>query len=334
MAGSQRSYALTERLTFMTIEVSHLVKTYPGKTPVPAVRDISFRVQRGEIFGFLGPNGAGKTTTIRCMLDVLRPTSGTISLFGLDARRDALAIHRRIGYLPGDVRLPGDLTAKQFLERYSRMAGTEPVLLPQLLDRFDIPLHRKLKGFSKGMRQMLAIIQAFMCAPELAILDEPTSGLDPLGQRSFNEFLLDQTENGLTTFMSSHILSEVERICQRVAVIRDGELVAIEEIGRLRERAGQVVIVEFDDSTSESELRGIPGIQAVEQHKNGAYHLQLVGSIDPVIKALARHKIRRLAVEEAPLEEVFLKFYTGRVSSQPESPEPLPTSTTQEGLPS
>jgi ABC-2 type transport system ATP-binding protein len=318
----------------MSIYVSHLVKTYPGKTPVRAVRDISFQVQRGEIFGFLGPNGAGKTTTIRCMLDVLRPTSGTINLFGLDARRDALAIHRRIGYLPGDVRLPGDLSAKQFLERYSHMAGLEPVLLPQLLERFDIPLNRTLRGFSKGMRQMTAIIQAFMCAPELAILDEPTSGLDPLGQRAFNEFLLDQAENGLTTFMSSHILSEVERTCHRVAVIRDGELVAIEEIERLRERAGQVVIVEFADGASEGELRTIPGVQAVERQKNGAYHLKVAGSIDPVIKALARHTIRRLAVEEAPLEEVFLKFYTGSAAGQPESAAPVTSSTTQEGRPS
>ncbi|MGZ3714083.1 MAG: ATP-binding cassette domain-containing protein [Ktedonobacterales bacterium] len=321
-------------MTIDVIDVSQLVKTYPGKTPVHAVRDISFQVQRGEIFGFLGPNGAGKTTTIRCMLDLLRPTSGTISIFGLDARRDALAIHRRIGYLPGDVRLPGDLTAKQFLDRYSRMAGLEPVLLPQLLERFDIPLNRKLKGFSKGMRQMLAIIQAFMCAPELAILDEPTSGLDPLGQRAFNEFLLDQAGNGLTAFMSSHILSEVERICQRVAVIRAGELAAIEEVERLRERAGQVVIVEFAGSIAEGELRAIPGVQAVERQKNGAYHLQIVGSIDPVIKALARHSIQRLAVEEAPLEEIFLKFYTGATASQPERAESLSATTTREGWPS
>lgn len=315
----------------MTIDVSHLVKTYMGKTPVQAVRDISFQVERGEIFGFLGPNGAGKTTTIRCMLDVLRPTSGAISIFGLDARRDALAIHRRIGYLPGDVRLPGDLTAKQFLNRYSHMAGLEPALLPILLDRFEIPLDRKLKGFSKGMRQMVAIIQAFMCAPELVILDEPTSGLDPLGQRSFNEFLSDQAEKGLTAFMSSHILSEVERICQRVAVIRSGELVAIEEIERLRERAGQVVIVEFADGAAEDEMRAIPGVQEVERQKNGAYHLKLAGSIDPVIKALARHTIRRLAVEEAPLEDVFLRFYTGTDVSQSEDAKPIAPSSTTEG---
>jgi beta-exotoxin I transport system ATP-binding protein len=304
----------------MTIAVSHLVKTYTGKTPVRAVRDISFQVQRGEIFGFLGPNGAGKTTTIRCMLDVLRPTSGTITIFGMDAQRDALAIHQRIGYLPGDVRLPGDLTAKQFLQRYSYLAGLEPVLLPTLLERFAVPLDRRLKSFSKGMRQMVAIIQAFMCAPELAILDEPTSGLDPLGQRAFNEFLLDQAEQGLTAFMSSHILSEVEHTCQRVAVIRTGELVAIEEIERLRERAGQVVIVEFADGAPEDELRASPGVQDVERQTNGAYHLKLAGSIDPVIKVLARHTIRRLQVEEAPLEEVFLKFYTGKTAaSEPAS---------------
>jgi ABC-2 type transport system ATP-binding protein len=301
----------------MTIAVSHLVKTYPGRSPVRAVRDISFEVERGEIFGFLGPNGAGKTTTIRCLLDVLRPTSGSIRLFGLDAQRNALAIHRRIGYLPGDVRLPSDLTAKQFLDRYSRLAGRQPVLLPTLLERFEVPLNRRLKSFSKGMRQMVAILQAFMCAPELAILDEPTSGLDPLGQRAFNQFLLDQVQQGLTVFMSSHILGEVERTCQRVAVIRTGELVAIETIERLRERAGQVVIVEFADEAPEAELRAIPGVQSVERQTSGAYHLQLAGSIDPVVKVLARHTIRRLEIEEAPLEDVFLKFYTGETVGEP-----------------
>jgi ABC-2 type transport system ATP-binding protein len=318
----------------MTIEVSHLVKTYAGRTPVRAVRDISLRVERGEIFGFLGPNGAGKTTTIRCMLDLIRPTSGTITLFGLDARRDALAIHRRIGYLPGDVRLPGDLTAKQFLERYSHMAGQEPVLLPKLLERFEIPLNRKLKSFSKGMRQMTAIIQAFMCGPELVLLDEPTSGLDPLGQRTFNEFLREESQKGLTVFMSSHILSEVERTCQRVGVIRGGELVAVETIERLRERAGQVVIVEFDDGAPEAELRAISSVQAVEQQKNGAYHLKIAGRIDPVIKMLARHSVRRLEVEEAPLEEVFLKFYTDGAIDSSASARPVAPSAAKEGQPS
>src|SRR5438132_9987711 len=204
----------------MVIDLSHLTKTYGRRTQVRAVRDLSFQVERGETFGFLGPNGAGKTTTIRCMLDLIRSTSGRIDVFGLDSRRDSLAIHRRIGYLPGDVRLPGDVTAKQFLDHYSRMAGLEPVLLPSLLQRFEVPLNRKLKGFSKGMRQMVAILQAFMCDPELVILDEPTSGLDPLGQRTFNEFLMDETHQGRSVFMSSHNLSEVEKTCGRVGVIR------------------------------------------------------------------------------------------------------------------
>jgi ABC-2 type transport system ATP-binding protein len=319
----------------MTIEVNHFVKTYAGKTPVHAVRDISFSVRRGEIYGFLGPNGSGKTTTIRCMLDLIRPSSGTISLFGLDAQREAPAIHARIGYLPGDVRLPGELTAKQFLDRYSHLAGLQPVLLPLLLERFPIPLDRKVKGFSKGMRQMVAIIQAFMCAPELAILDEPTSGLDPLGQRAFNDFLLDRTASGQTTFMSSHMLSEVERVCHRVAVIRAGELVAVEEVERLRERAGQVVIVQFADEVADAELRGVAGVQSVGRQKDGTYHLQIAGAIDPIIKTLARHTIQRLAVEEAPLEDVFLKFYAEGRAAQPVSARPgAPDRTTpQEGRP-
>jgi ABC-2 type transport system ATP-binding protein len=294
----------------MTVDISHLVKTYPGKTPVRAVRDISLQVERGEIFGFLGPNGAGKTTTIRCMLDLIRPTSGAITIFGLDARRDSQAIHRRIGYLPGDVRLPGDLTAKQFLDRYSHMAGQEPALLPRLLERFEVPMNRKLKGFSKGMRQMVGILQAFMCDPELVILDEPTGGLDPLGQRTFNEFILDEASKGRTVFMSSHILGDVEKTCQRVGVIRGGELVAVEEIERLRERAGQTVTVEFSDGAPEAQLRALPNVRSVERQKDGSYSLKIVGSIDPLIKALAQHEVRRLAVDEAPLEEVFLKFYT------------------------
>jgi ABC-2 type transport system ATP-binding protein len=293
------------------IEVRDLVKTYAGRPPVRAVRGISFEVSRGEIFGFLGPNGAGKTTTIRCMLDVIRPTAGSISILDRDARRNVLEIHRRIGYLPGDVRLPGDLTAKQFLDHCSRLAGLEPVMMPSLLERFEVPLNRKLKGFSKGMRQMTAIVQAFMCDPDLVILDEPTSGLDPLGQRAFNEFIREEAQGGLTVFMSSHILSEVQQICHRVAVIRQGALVAVETLDRLRERAGQVVIVEFADAVLESELKAVAGVQAVERNENSTYRLKVAGSIDPVVKTLARHTIRSLAIEEAPLEEIFLKFYSG-----------------------
>jgi len=287
------------------IVIDNLHKSY-GK--VQAVKGISIRVEQGEIFGFLGPNGAGKTTTIRCMLDVIRPTSGTLRVLGMDAQRDTMAFHQRIGYLPGDVRLPGQMTGKQVINYFSRLQGLEPVLLDDLVARFDVEMKRPLKGYSKGMRQKIGVVLAFMCDPDVLILDEPTSGLDPLLQRTFNEFLLQEQARGKTIFMSSHIMSDVEKVCQRVAVIRQGEIVTIEEVEKLRQKAGQRVTVEFGDAVSAEELARIPGVSMVTSH-NHAYHFNVGGSMDALIKALSRHEVLRLQAEEAPLEEVFLKFY-------------------------
>jgi ABC-2 type transport system ATP-binding protein len=287
------------------IEINGLCKVYGA---FQAVKGISLRVARGEIFGFLGPNGAGKTTTIRCMLDVIRPTAGNIRLLGFDALRERPALHRHIGYLPGDVRLPGDMTGRQIIDYFARLQGLEPVLLKDMVACFDVELKRPLKGYSKGMRQKIGIVLAFMCDPDLLILDEPTSGLDPLVQKTFNEFLLIEQARGKTIFMSSHIMSNVEKVCQRVAVIRSGELVTVEAVEALREKAGQRVTVEFGDAVTADELACIPGVGAVTQ-SNGAYHLTMSGSMDPLIKALSRHEVRRLHAEEAPLEEVFLTFY-------------------------
>src|SRR6266480_4697538 len=245
------------------IVIDKLEKSY-GK--IQAVRGISMSVQRGEIFGFLGPNGAGKTTTIRCMLDVIRPSAGTIRIQGLDAQRDKLALHQRIGYLPGDVRLPGQMTGKQVIDYFSRLQGLEPVLLNDLIARFDVELKRQLKGYSKGMRQKIGIVLAFMCDPDVLILDEPSSGLDPLLQRTFNEFLLQEQQRGKTIFLSSHIMSDVEKVCQRVAVIRKGEIVTIEEVEKLRQKAGQRVTVEFGDAVSIDELSHMPGVSMVTSH--------------------------------------------------------------------
>ena len=183
------------------IVIDQLKKSY-GK--IQAVNGISMSVEQGEIFGFLGPNGAGKTTTIRCMLDVIRPSRGTIRVLGLDAQRDKLALHQHIGYLPGDVHLPGQMTGKQIINYFSRLQGSEPVLLKDLVARFDVEMKRPLKGYSKGMRQKIGIVLAFMCDPQVLILDEPTSGLDPLLQKVFNEFLLEEQARGKTIFMSSH----------------------------------------------------------------------------------------------------------------------------------
>ena len=287
------------------IVIDQLKKSY-GK--IQAVNGISMSVEHGEIFGFLGPNGAGKTTTIRCMLDVIRPTRGTIRILGMDAQRDKLALHQYIGYLPGDVHLPGQMTGKQIINYFSRLQGTEPVLLKDLVARFDVEMKRPLKGYSKGMRQKIGIVLAFMCDPQVLILDEPTSGLDPLLQKVFNEFLLEEQARGKTIFMSSHIMSEVEKVCHRIAVIRNGELVTVEEVETLREKAGQRVTVEFGDPVTEEELTRIPGVSMVKK-SNGHYQFNVSGSMDPLIKALSRHEVIRLQVEEAPLEEVFLKFY-------------------------
>lgn len=287
------------------IVIERLQKSYGT---IQAVKGISLRVQQGEIFGFLGPNGSGKTTTIRCILDVIRPTAGTIRVLGCDAQRDTLSMHQYIGYLPGDVRLPGQKTGKQIIDYFSHLQGHEPVLLKDLVARFDVEMKRPLKGYSKGMRQKIGIVLAFMCDPQVLILDEPTSGLDPLMQKIFNEFLLEEQARGKTIFMSSHVLSEVEKVCQRVAIIRQGELVAVEAIEALREKAGQLVTVEFGDAVAPQELNGIPGMSDVTG-SNGSYHLHVSGSMNALIKVLSRHEVNRLLVEEAPLEEVFLKFY-------------------------
>lgn len=287
------------------IVIDNLVKTY-GKAQ--AVRGISMRVERGEIFGFLGPNGAGKTTTIRCLLDVIRPSSGSLRVLGLDAQHDQYALHQHIGYLPGDVRLPGRMTGKQLINYFARLQGREPILLKKLMERFDVEMKRPLKGYSKGMRQKIGIVLAFMCDPDVLILDEPTSGLDPLLQKVFNEFLLEEQARGKTIFMSSHIMSDVEKVCQRVAVIRNGSLVTVEAVEALREKAGQQVTVEFGDVVSISDLAYIPGVSMVTQ-TNSSYHFNVSGSMDALIKALSQHNVTRLHAQEAPLEEVFLKFY-------------------------
>lgn len=301
----------------MTIQVPaiEIVQLHKAYGTIQAVKGISMSVERGEIFGFLGPNGAGKTTTIRCMLDVIRPSAGSIRILGLDAQRDTMALHQRIGYLPGDVRLPGDMTGRQVINYFSRLQGREPVLLDKLVSLFDVEMKRPLKGYSKGMRQKIGVVLAFMCDPEVLILDEPTSGLDPLLQRTFNEFLLEEQARGKTIFMSSHIMSDVEKICQRVAVIRKGELVTLEKVETLRQKAGQRIIVEFGDRVSTDELSRIPGVSNVST-TNGSYHFNISGSMDPLIKALSQHNVIRLQAEEAPLEEVFLKFYE---ESQPET---------------
>ena len=202
------------------------------------VVDLSFEVEAGEVFGFLGPNGAGKTTTIRLMLDLIRPNAGTLELFGLAAQKDSVAIRRRIGYLPGDLRLYERLTARELLRYFAALRGLDGLGEGEsLAERFDLELDRPIRSLSKGNRQKVGLVQAFLHRPDLLLLDEHTAGLDPLVQITFNELLREVAAEGRTVFLSSHILSEVQRLADRVAIIREGSLELVEAVDTLRARA-------------------------------------------------------------------------------------------------
>ena len=210
------------------------------------IKNVNITVNKGDIFGFLGPNGAGKSTTIRTILDFIRPTGGSASVFGLDCQKDSVAIKERIGYIPGDFGLYGNMTGWKFLRISAAYAAdTMRVSAKKYAHTFDISLDRKMKEYSRGMRQKVAIIQAFMNNPEVVIMDEPTNGLDPLVQQVFMDVLQEQARSGTTIFMSSHVLSDVEKVCNRVAIIKEGSIVAEEQVEALRQKSGKVINVKF-----------------------------------------------------------------------------------------
>src|SRR5690348_9956363 len=234
----------------------------PGLADVLALDDLTIGVREGEIFGFLGPNGAGKSTMIRLLLGYLHPTSGSATVFGRDIVRDSVEIRRRVGYLPGGIALYDSLTGERLLDYLGALTGRPPTRRPELLDRLELSprtLRRPVRDYSRGMRQKIGIIQALQHDPELAILDEPTEGLDPLMQRAFYEILEGLRAAGRTIFFSSHILSEVERVCDRVAIVRRGRLVALEDVGRLLERRKRNVEIRLADGDL-PRLEGVAGV--------------------------------------------------------------------------
>ena len=291
----------------------HLTKFY-GRDR--GVVDLDFEVDGGEVFGFLGPNGAGKTTTIRLMLDLIRPTRGRIELFGREPHLD-VALRRRIGYLPGDLRLYERLTARELLTYFANLRsmrglGTTTVLA----DRLELELDRPIRALSKGNRQKVGLVQAFMHEPDLVVLDEPTSGLDPLVQETFYELVAEATERGGTVFLSSHVLSEVQRVADRVGLIREGRLQLVDTVENLRARSFTSVEVTFAESPPADALRGVPGVRETGRHGD-VVRLALEGEIDPLLKALARFHVRALDVHEADLEDIFMALYRGEDAGAP-----------------
>ena len=290
------------------IETSGLSKTYRGG--VRALAGLDLRVEQGEVFGFLGPNGAGKSTTIRLLLDLIRPTAGRATLLGRDSRVDGVELRRRVGYLPGDLRLHDRLTGRQQLDSLARLRrDVDTALRDELVERFDVPLDRPIRELSKGNRQKLGVVQAFMHRPELLVLDEPTGGLDPFLQEEFRLLLRQTVADGRTAFLSSHSLDEVQHASDRVGIIRAGRLIDVDAVDSLRERALRHVQITFTASPDPGVFAALDGVR-VEQVDGRVLRLAApAAAMDGIVKAAARHELVDLVSAPAELEEIFLELY-------------------------
>ncbi len=299
------------------IRTEGLVKEYGrGSRRVRALDGLDLEIAPGEVFGFLGPNGAGKSTTIRVLLDQLRPTAGRAEVFGTSPRDGGPRHRARIGYLPGELAMTGQATAGEFLRHLVHLrggAGAERIA--DLADRLSLDLDRPIRGLSKGNKQKVGVIQAFLHRPELLILDEPTSGLDPLLQHEFLAMVREAQADGATVFMSSHVLSEVEVIAERVAIVRAGLIVDLDDVATLRHHAGQRVELHFADPVEAAAFDHLPGISDVEV---GDHHLTclLRGEPDPLLKVAARFHVTRWSAEDRELEDLFLDHYRMPVTEE------------------
>jgi ABC-2 type transport system ATP-binding protein len=273
--------------------------------------DLDLDVEEGEVFGYLGPNGAGKTTTIRLLMGLIHPSAGSASIFGLDCWKDAVEIKRLIGYVPGEPSLDRNLTGGQILEYFANLrGGVERSYLKKLIERLDLDTSRKFRQYSTGNKRKVVLIQAFMHRPRLLILDEPTSGLDPLNQQEFDGMVKEAREEGRTVFLSSHVLSEVEKTCTRVGIIRDGRLVRVGGVHELSDIKRYEITIVFAHPVPADTFATLDGVAEVETLNNGsAVRLAMQGAADAVIKAAAQYSVVSLTSYEPSLEDVFLKYY-------------------------
>jgi ABC-2 type transport system ATP-binding protein len=288
------------------IQTQKLTKSYGSHR---GIIDIDLEVQEGEAFGFLGPNGAGKTTTIRTLLDHIRPTSGHALVFGIETTADPVAIHRRIGYLPGEFALYDKLTGGQTIEYFANLrGGVEADYQRQLIERLDVDPTRKFKEYSKGNKQKIGLVVALQHRPDLLILDEPTSGLDPLVQQTFYEVIREAKAEGRTIFLSSHILSEVEKTCDRVAIVREGLLVKVDRVEALRDLAHHQVELRFAGDVPVGAFAALPGVSDIKADDN-LLRMRVSGSITPVVREAANYELLDFVSREPSLEETFLAQY-------------------------
>jgi len=290
------------------VEIKGLTKWYGS---FQALYGVDLTVKEGEILGFLGPNGAGKTTTIRCMLDQIRPSSGSIRVLGMEPEQKPTEVQERAGYLPGELQLEGTMRVDSLLGYLQELRGNriDPDYLKGLIERLELDTSRKIKNLSSGNKQKIGIVQALMHQPELLILDEPTSGLDPLMQQVVYQLLREAQSGGATVFFSSHILSEVEALADRVAIIRKGKIVEESTPGQLIEMALRRVVISFQEPVDLSPLEEIDGVKVLSAGSDTQVTLQVEGHMDQLIKSLASFPVKDLQTTSHSLEEIFLKYY-------------------------
>lgn len=288
------------------IEIQHVTKDYGNEK---GVFDISFAVKKGEVFGYLGPNGAGKTTTIRQLMGFIHPQSGTCNIFGKDCFTQASSIQKEIGYLAGELAFVEDMTGRKFLEFMAQMKGMKDLSrMEELIERFELNPQEKMRKMSKGMKQKIGLVCAFMGNPQAVILDEPTSGLDPLMQNRFVELILEEKKKGTTILMSSHIFEEVEKTCDRTAIIRSGKIVAIEDMKSLSEKRKKIYTVTFQNAAVAEQFEKESGLEIQKKMEN---QVQLVvkNNVPMTLQTIAKYKPLDLDIKTQSLEELFMRFY-------------------------
>ena len=288
------------------IQTRNLTKLYGTHL---AVSNINLDIHEGEVFGYLGPNGSGKTTTIRTLLDLIRPSNGSASIFGLDTRKYSREIKWRLAYLPGDIMLYEKLTGWDALTYTANLrGGVDWGFVEELAERLECDLTRQIRSLSRGNKQKVGLVKAFMNKPDLIIMDEPSSGLDPLMQQEFYRLIEEVRADGRTVFISSHILPEVERVCDRVGIIRNGELIAVEDVAVLRERALHQFEFHFAGPVPPQEFLGLAGVSDITM-KDSVLRCTVVGKPDALIKAVANFDVVKLVSHESHLEDIFLSYY-------------------------